>query len=440
MKNIKWKKVKELDTTIDATNLHNANTCFSADYKQMIVSRCIAKNASDYTCELYVSNYVNNTWQPLERLPEPINLKGTNTTQPSFGEVNKKPVLFFASNRNGGVGNLDIWYSYKKQDGSFEEPINCGKKINTPDDEITPWFVNASNTLYFSSTYHKGLGGFDIFSSTFIDSTFTEPQNAGYPINSSFNDIYYSVNKTHDRAYLSSNRIGSFFENKLNCCNDIYRFSIEPSDVPPKSIDSLNLMQEQMKLLCPLTLYFHNDEPEPKTTKTLTTKSYESTYLDYKKLLPQYVNEYQIGLKGEQKDEAQNKIENFFTNSVDVGMEDLKRFTVLLEKILLKGETVKITMKGYCSPLASTDYNINLAKRRISSLRNYFTETKNGWFNKYIDNSSPGEGNLIFEDVEIGELVASLASDDLKDKRNSVYSTSAALERKIQIIAVSFGN
>lgn len=441
MRKMKWQKVKALDTNINATYLHNANTCFSADYKQMIVSRCKAKNASEYICELFLSNYVNNKWQPLERMPEPVNQKGVNTSQPSFGEVKGKQVLFFASNRAGGEGGLDIWYSFKNADGTYDSPINAGKAVNTPDDEITPWYVNERHTLFFSSTYHKGLGGFDIFKSEFVkDSVFAEPQNAGYPINSSYNDIYYSVNKTRDRAYLSSNRVGSYFENKLNCCNDIYRFTIEPLNLPPAPIDTMALLTGQMKLLCPLTLYFHNDEPDPKTTRITTVKSYETTYNEYKVLVPQYMEEYPKGTEGEVKEKAANRVENFFADSVDAGMEDLRKFSNLLEKVLLKGETVKITMKGYCSPLASTDYNVNLAKRRISSLRNYFTETKNGWFVKYFDNKTEGEGKIIFEDVEIGELPASKVSDDLKDKRNSVYNPSAASERKIQIIAVSFGN
>jgi hypothetical protein len=440
MKMMKWQKVKALDTNINATYLHNANTCFSSDYKQMIVSRCKAKNASEYTCELYMSNYVNNKWQPLERMPEPINQKGVNTTQPSFGDINGKEVLFFASNRAGGEGNLDIWYSFKNTDGTYDTPKNAGKKVNTPDDDITPWYVNERSTLYFSSTYHKGLGGFDVFKSEYKDSTFLEPQNAGYPINSSYNDIYYSINKSRNRAYLSSNRIGSYFENKLNCCNDIYRFNIEPLNVPPLPIDTMEIVRGQMKLLCPLTLYFHNDEPDPKTKNIITAKTYETTYNEYKVLVPQYVTEFPKGLEGEQKEKATNRIENFFTDSVDAGMDDLRKFSDLLKKVLLDGETVKITMKGYCSPLASTDYNVNLAKRRISSLRNYFTETKNGFFVKYFNNQTPGEGKIIFEDVEIGELIASKVSDDLKDKRNSVYNPSAASERKIQIIAVSFGN
>jgi hypothetical protein len=152
-----------------------------------------------------------------------------------------------------------------------------------------------------------------------------------------------------------------------------------------------------------------------------------------------YLKEYTTGLKGNTKEFAANRISNFFTDSVEAGIDGLRQFTDLLEKVVKNGETVKITLKGYCSPLASTDYNINLAKRRISSLRNYFTEAKGGVLVKYVNNQTPGEGTIIFENVDIGELPATKTSDDLKDKRNSVYSPTAASERKIQIIAVSYG-
>ena len=118
-------------------------------------------------------------------------------------------------------------------------------------------------------------------------------------------------------------------------------------------------------------------------------------------------------------------------------MQDLEKFATLLESVLKRNEKVKITMKGFCSPLASTDYNVNLAKRRISSLRNYFIEYKDGIFVKYINNSNEAEGRIEFFDEEIGELPISKTSDDIKDIKNSVYSPSAASERKIQIIAIS---
>ncbi len=432
-------KVKALDTNINATYLHNANICFSDDYTQMIISRCNNKNATEYVCELYESKLVGNKWKPMEKMTEPINVKGFSTSQPCYGKINDSTFLFFASNRPGGQGNYDIWYAYKKSDGTYDKPINSGTLVNTPDDDITPWFNNDQKTLYFSSTYHKGMGGFDIFRSTFNNTGFSAPINMGYPINSSYNDIYHSINKDGSFAYLSSNRIGSYFEHKLNCCNDIYRYELEPRQKQPEPVDTMKMLTGQMKVLVPLTLYFHNDEPDPKTKAISTKKNYQKTYDDYKVLKPDYLREYSSGLEKDDKERAQEKIEDFFADSVDVGMNELTKFASLLEQVLAKNEKVTITMKGYCSPLASTDYNVNLAKRRISSLRNYFTEYKSGMFLKYIDNPNSAEGKITFEDVEIGELPMSKVSDDLKDKKNSVYSPFAARERKIQIIAVSFG-
>jgi hypothetical protein len=434
----KFLKAKELDSLFNKSNIHNANTSFNSDFTKVFVSRCGAINATQYRCEIYVSDFKEGHWTELQKLPSPINVSGSNTTQPCLSEINDKSVLFFASDRAAGEGAMDIWYAFMNTDGTFETPINAGKKINTIEDDITPWFVKENKTLYFSSTWHKGLGNFDIFTSEFKNNEFTDAQNIGYPINSSYNDIYYSVNSKKDRAYISSNRLGSYFEDKPNCCNDIYSFPITPLTEPPKPIDTTALLINQMKVLVPLTLYFHNDEPEPKTKVIVTKKNYKKTYDDYTILKPKYFSEYAKGLDGEQKELAINRIENFFEDSVDAGMQDLDKFALLLEQVLLRGEKVKITMKGYCSPLASTDYNVNLAKRRISSLRNYFMEYGNGKFVKYVDNTNESEGKIEFFNEDIGELPVSTVSDDVKDVRNSVYSPFAASERKIQIIAISY--
>lgn len=434
----KWQKAKELDSLFNKHGIHNANTTFNSDFTKILVSRCGAVNASQYTCEIYGADYVNGRWTELQKLPSPVNVPGSNTTQPCLSELDGKPVLFFSSNRSGGEGGMDIWYAFLKADGSFDAPVNAGNKVNTVEDDITPWFVKENKSLYFSSTWHKGLGNFDIFLSPYTNGAFAEPQNMGYPINSSNNDIYYSVSSKKDRAYISSNRIGSYFEDKPNCCNDIYTFTITPLSEPVKPVDTSELLINQMKVLVPLTLYFHNDEPEPKTKVIVTKKNYKKTYDDYLALKPRYLVEYPKGLEGDAKDYAANRVENFFEDSVEAGMQDLERFAILLGQVLERGEKVKITMKGYCSPLASTDYNVNLAKRRISSLRNYFMEYDNGRFVKYVDNTNEQEGRIEFFNEDIGELPVSTVSDDVKDVRNSVYSPYAAAERKIQIIAVSY--
>jgi hypothetical protein len=435
----KWQKAKELDSLFNASNIHNANTSFSEDLTKIFVSRCTAVNSVEYSCQIYFSQYTDGHWTVLKPLPPPINIFNSSNTQPCVAKINGREALFFSSNRVAGAGGMDIWYSHFDKDLNFDTPVNAGKNVNTREDDITPWFVKEINTLYFSSTWHKGMGGFDIFKSEFKDNDFAEAENVGYPINSSYNDIYYSINWAKNKAYISSNRIGSYFEEKQSCCNDIYAFSIPPLIKPeqPRAVDTTKLLMDELRVLVPLTLYFHNDEPDPKTKAMTTKKSYAKTYDDYLVLKPKYFVEYTAGLQNDEKSVAENRVTNFFEDSVDAGMRDLNKFAVLLEEVLLRGEKVKITMKGYCSPLASTDYNVNLAKRRISSLRNYFAEYKGGIFNKYVNLENPTTGQLILADVDIGELPQSKISDDVKDVKNSVYSPFAAYERKIQIIAVS---
>jgi len=434
------KKVKPyiLDTAINATYLHNANASIDHSGKRMVFSRCKNLNASDYTCELFQSRFENNKWQVATKLGDSINLKGVSSSHPSFARINDKQVLFFSSNRLGGQGGMDIWYAEANDDGSFSNITHSGKLINTTEHEITPYFDETEQNLYFSSTAHKNFGAFDVFKSEFSGSEFKEVKNAGYPINSGYNDVYYVKNREATQAWLSSNRKGSNNENNTSCCNDLYTYRIEKEKEPLK-IDSVLIQKEKMKLLVPLTLYFHNDEPEPRTELLVTAKSYTETYMAYKALYPKYQQSFTSGYKGEEKEKALGKIESFFSDSLDAGFDNLEKFSDLLVQVLKNGERVRITLKGYCSPLASTNYNQKLAKRRINSLRNYFEQTREGYF-KAFTKAEPGQvPQLEFVEEDIGELPGSKASDDFKDKRNSVYSPFAASERKIQIIAVSFG-
>ncbi|MBL7884763.1 MAG: hypothetical protein JNL69_11885, partial [Bacteroidia bacterium] len=405
---------------------------------KVYITRCEQKNAQEFTCQIFSSDYKNGKWTTLKKLPSEINQSGTNNTQPAIGMLGDDEVLFFASNRPGGEGGMDIWYSKISKDGSFQKPVNAGKKVNSIEDEITPFYCNPCNELFFSSTWHKGLGGFDIFKSEYKNNELLEPKNLGLPINSNYNDIYFTINSKKTQAFISSNRIGSYFEEKESCCNDIYMFKIPQINEPPPKVDSTKLFVTQMKLLVPLTLYFHNDEPDKKTLATTTKKSYKKAYEEYTAMREQYKKEYSKGASDKNYERAINDIDALFDDSVDAGMQDLEKFAQLLVKVLKNNEKVTITMQGFCSPLASTDYNVNLAKRRISSLRNYFMEYENGILVKYVNNPNKEEGNITFIDEEVGELKARPnVSDDYYDTKNSVYSPAAAIERKIQIIAIS---
>ena len=130
----------------------------------------------------------------------------------------------------------------------------------------------------------------------------------------------------------------------------------------------------------------------------------------------------------------QIELQQFFKDEVEKGFEDLVIFKNVLLKELNDGSKIIIHLKGFASPLAKTNYNVALTKRRVSSLVNYFNECNEGEFKKYIDGQAINGGKLSFSFASFGEYVANQeTSDDILDQKNSVFSKEAAIERKIEI-------
>jgi hypothetical protein len=120
----KFLRAKELDSLFNKSAIHNANTSFNSDFTKVFVSRCGALNASQYRCEIYVSDFKNGHWTELQKLPSPINVSGSNTTQPCLSEINGKQVLFFSSDRTAGEGAMDLWYALMEH----LEPLSTREK------------------------------------------------------------------------------------------------------------------------------------------------------------------------------------------------------------------------------------------------------------------------------------------------------------------------
>jgi outer membrane protein OmpA-like peptidoglycan-associated protein len=440
-----WSKTRELDAKINDKETHNANIAFSKDYNKVFFTRSKSDDNQRLQSEIYYSENISGKWQKAVKLPDNINMPGYTTTQPYLVEYDDYSILFFVSDRPGGFGKMDIYYSIFK-DNKFQSPVNLGSIINTPGDDITPFYHQPTKTLYFSSDWHKGLGGYDIFYSRGELNIWTQPKNIGSPINSSSNDLYFTVNDIDNDGFFTSNRPGSLFIKSATCCNDIYSYEwqdtltkktivevVKPKDSIKK--DTNITLEKKINLMLPITLYFHNDEPDPNSRAKSTTHNYESLLNDYYSLKDLYKKEYAKGLSGNFKLNAENDIEDFFEKYVAKGFSNLKLFTDLLLTDLSLGHKVNIKIKGYCSPLTTTEYNLNLAKRRISSIINYIKQYHVGVFMEYINGTAANGGRLIIAEEPLGESTASpLVSDNPKDKRNSIYSRAAAFERKIQII------
>ena len=214
----------------NAAGINTGNGALSPDKKRFYFTRCEKNWKYEVICKIYKSEKSGTSWKEPEALPESINDPKYTSTQPAVGIDSKSQneVLYYVSNRKDGKGGLDIWYVlYNQKKKTWKEPKNCGGEINTAGDEMTPFVDNENKKLYFSSNGLPGIGGLDIFRAIGEDNKYLPAENVGYPINSTYDDLYYVLNSKKEEGFLVSNRPakGSDKTGSEACCDDIYSFA-----------------------------------------------------------------------------------------------------------------------------------------------------------------------------------------------------------------------
>ncbi len=216
--NGEWSAPQNIGTNIN-TDGHDASIALSADGSELFIYK--DDGAGDI---YYCKQRADGSWS------KPMPIEGSVNSR-SFYE-NAAAVspdgntLFFASNREGGYGKLDLYMVRMNERGYWGKPENLGPKINTEDDDEGPFMDFDGLTLYFSSRAHKGMGGFDIFK-TYYDSIahdWVEPINMGYPINSADDDIYFVLSGDGAHGYYASAKDDGIGE------KDIYMISMPPRE------------------------------------------------------------------------------------------------------------------------------------------------------------------------------------------------------------------
>lgn len=167
--------------------------------------------------DLYYSVRANGKWTtPVNMGPE-VNSDGWDS-QPFLAPDGK--TLYFSSRRRGGVGEKDVWFT-KWENGKWGKAQNLGTPINTAGNEQCPFIHADGRTMYFSSDYHPGFGGDDLFVSYHDENGWKKPENMGYPLNTSANEGNIFINTKGTRGYINSDRPGGYG------LDDLYEFLLD---------------------------------------------------------------------------------------------------------------------------------------------------------------------------------------------------------------------
>ncbi len=217
------------------SGLNLAHTSFNSKFTKVYYTICEDLNDHDKRCDIYVSNVDStNHWSVGTKLPDPVNKSSFTNTQPNWAYLQEQnsEVLYFVSDRPGGKGELDIWYTYIDSLGNYSEPINCSD-LNTIQNDISPFFHEKTKTMYYSSEGQLGMGGYDVYSSKLTFDHWSIPKNLGVPVNSSFDDVYFAISYKDTIAYFASNRTGTqFLDNEAEaCCLDLFKVKMQSCEV-----------------------------------------------------------------------------------------------------------------------------------------------------------------------------------------------------------------
>lgn len=224
-----WGKPK-LIKEVNKIGYHAANGTFNADKSKFYYTLCKYDKKDRLICQIYKSKVENGKILAGKKLNGNINLPQFTSTQPSLSYtlINNEPheVIYFSSNRNGTMGGMDIFYAISDAKDRIISVENAGININSAADEVTPFYDNVSNKLYFSSNNNSGLGGYDIYVSQGEKNQWKITRNMGLPINSSADDTYFRMEENAEKTFLVSNRPGGNSLTSETCCDDIYNAQI----------------------------------------------------------------------------------------------------------------------------------------------------------------------------------------------------------------------
>ena len=328
-----------------------------------------------FNSDIYISEYEDGRWTRSRSLSSEINTKFWE----SHASVSKDgKTLYFASNRQETIGEMDIFFS-RKIGNKWSEPENIGEVINTNLNEDTPFITPDGKRLYFSSQGHSTIGGYDVFYSDLKeDGTWSEPVNLRYPINTTDNDLFYVPINPYE-GYMAR-----YVENG-NGGEDILRFEFpgladylalqNPQEVAETLEEQVETIEETVEEETEEQIETILDEPEEVVVEETTAEVEEQ-------VVEEVVEKSEVVIRP-----------IFFEFDKATLTREAKNELDKVAELLKQNKAVQVDLVGYADPLGNQQYNINLSKKRAKSALDYLSQK--GIDMERMTSTGKGETNFI---------------------------------------------
>jgi peptidoglycan-associated lipoprotein len=330
--------------------------------------------------KIYQSAFRDNKWTNVEEFT--YNSNDYSTGHPTLSKDGN--TMYFISDMPNGLGGTDVWMT-QKVDGKWNQPVNMGPKINTPYNEMFP-SLYGDTLLYFASQGHINLGGLDIFTSIKRNNEWSEPENVGYPINTSYDDFGISVNDSTMGGLFSSNRANPVQDNIYGFVRNDLRFILnglvveKPTQLPltDVSVDLINKGTGQ-KVDNAVTLvdgkFVFKLEPNTDYTVVANKDGYYKKSADVSTVGKKVSEEMNMTLKLEMEKIIVNKpiaIENIYYDFDKWNIRsDAAAGLDKLVGLMNENPTIIIELSSHTDSRGKDNYNQTLSEKRAQSAVDY---------------------------------------------------------------------
>jgi outer membrane protein OmpA-like peptidoglycan-associated protein/tetratricopeptide (TPR) repeat protein len=348
--NGKWQKPVNITPQIMSDG-NQYVTGISYDGKTILLSV-----ENEFNSDIYMSQYTDNRWTQSRPLGSNINTKYWESHASLSKDGN---TLYFTSNRNGGAGNMDIYVAKRTATGNFGQVQNV-KEVNSDLNEDTPFVTADGQKLYFSSQGFVNMGGYDIFESTLgSDGKWSVPENLGYPVSTTDDDLFYYPWQNGNIGYMSKIIDGGYG------AMDIYKvkFNIPVRESISEEVSPIQEELPETAMVADTTVKKIRNENVPETAAVQDTTKKSTGILTAKE------EEKEIPVKQEIRTVEISPIFFEFDKSVlsEKGKQELDKLIGLLNEF----PGLKIRLSGFADALGPESYNLRLSERRALTALNY---------------------------------------------------------------------